>query len=236
MIVFNLLFGLSIVGIGFFVKKYPDMISGYSTMSEEERENVDILSVASTLKKGMVIIGIVTMICPTVFSWLKLPELAVISIIAPPLIGILILTLLVQKYNHNKQSKFKKQLPALIVVTTIIIVSIMLFHGSRPTKVFISDNNIEFTGQYGLTVQTSEIEKTELLNNIPRIKLRTNGLGLGSIQKGHFILDEIGKCRLFLNLPNPPYLYIELKNGDKIIFNSTDSHYTEEVYEKIREL
>ncbi|WP_148335605.1 MULTISPECIES: DUF3784 domain-containing protein [Bacteroides] len=38
MIIFGLLFGLFIIGIGFFVKKYPDTIAGYNTMSTQKKK------------------------------------------------------------------------------------------------------------------------------------------------------------------------------------------------------
>ena len=38
----------------------------------------------------------------------------------------------------------------------------------------------------------------------------------------------------FIRLSNPPYLYVELKYGGKILFNSRDSLYTKEVYEKLK--
>lgn len=235
MIIFNLLFGLSIIGIGFFIKKYPNMIAGYNTMSAQKKKNVDIQSVAATYKKGMIIIGIITMVCPSLVLLLKLPELVPIALLAPLFVGILILTMLVQKYDQNKQSKFKRLLPTIIVGTIVLLVSISLFYSSRPTKVIVSDNDIRFTGLYGMTIQIKQIENAELLNNIPRIKIRTNGLGFGYIQKGHFTLDKFGKCRLFLKLPNPPYLYIQLKNGEKIVFNSPDSLYTKDIYSMIKE-
>jgi hypothetical protein len=36
--IFNLIFGLLIIGLGFFIKAYPDTIAGYNTMSKEEKK------------------------------------------------------------------------------------------------------------------------------------------------------------------------------------------------------
>lgn len=235
MTIFGLLFGLFIIGIGFFVKKYPDTISGYNTMSTQKKKNVDIESIASLYKKGLIIIGLVIMICSSFFSLLKLPELEATALPVPLLIGMFVLTVLAQKYDHNKQSRFKKRLPVIIVGVIILIVSFSLYYNTRPTNVIVSDNSIEFTGAYGLTIPMAQIEKAELLDNIPEIKMRTNGLGLGGILKGHFILDELGKCRLLLRLPNSPFLYLQLKNGEKIMFNSPDSLYTKDVYNALKE-
>ena len=234
MLVFSLFFGLFIIGLGFFIKKYPNTLAGYNTMSAEKKKNVDIQTVASIFQKGMIVIGLITIASSCTLNWLKLYEFVVLAYIAPLLIGVLILIAITQKYDRNKQSKFQKKLPAIIVGSIVIIVAIAMYGGSRPTKVIFRGNDIEFTGQYGLTINKDNIQKIELLNSIPHIKARTNGFALGRILKGHFTLDNFGKCRLFLHLPNPPFLYIELNNDNKILFNSTDPQYTKGLYEKIK--
>lgn len=203
-------------------------------MSAAKRKNVDIESVANLMKKGLIIIGVTTAIFSATLFWIKLPTLASIALIAPLLFGTLILITLTQKYDLNKKSKFKKSFPLIFISVIIIIVISFILHGSLPTKVNMLDRAIEFTGQYGVTVQYSQIDKVELLKIIPAIKMRTNGLGLGNILKGHFLLNELGKCRLFVKLPNSPYLYIETKNGEKIIFNSEDANYTDQIYRELR--
>lgn len=236
MIIFNLLYGLFIIGIGFFIKRYPNTMSGYNTMSAEKRKNVDIEAITSIMKKGLIIIGVTTTLLSSSLFWLNLPILAVIALIAPILLGTLILTAITQKHDHNKKSKFKKYFPVILISAITIIVTSALLYGSQPTKVKVIDNAIEFTGQYGITVPFDQIEKVELIKNIPPIKMRTNGLGLGSVLKGHFLLEEFGKCRLFLKLPNPPFLYIETRNGEKIIFNSQESDYANQVYQELNKI
>ena len=231
---FSIFFGLSLIGIGFLIKKYPNSMSGYNTMTYRQKKNVDIESLTSTYKKGFTIIGIVTSLGSLFFIWMKLYVVATILLIAPLMVGILILMVITQKYDHNKQSKLKRNLPVIVVSGIIIVITIFFLYSASPTKVEFLDNSMKFTGHYGVTIQTNQIEKVELLDNIPHIKTRTNGLGLGNILKGHFRLSELGKCRLFLRLPNPPYLYIELTGGDKILFNSTDPTYTLDIYNKIK--
>lgn len=211
-------------------------MSGYNTMSAEKKKNVDIESVANIMQKGLIITGATTTISSIALFWLKLPTLATIALIAPLLFGVLILIILTQKYDLNKKSKFKKSFPIIFISLIIIIVASFIWNWLLPTKVNMSDSAIEFTGQYGVTVQYSQIDKVELLGTIPAIKMRTNGLGLGNILKGHFLLNEFGKCRLFVKLPNPPYLYIGTKNGATIIFNSEDSTYTDQIYRNLSKI
>lgn len=59
------LLGLSLVGFGFLVTRYPMLISGYNTMSKKNREKVDIEQVSRFLRKFLIIAGVI--IVGTVF-------------------------------------------------------------------------------------------------------------------------------------------------------------------------
>lgn len=118
----------------------------------------------------------------------------------------------------------------LICVTSSIITT------SKQPDVLESDTEITFTGKYGMTINKEDITKVQLLDEIPEIKIRTNGLGLGTILKGHFILDELGACNLLLRLPNPPYLYIEYEDDTRLIFNATDPDCAKKLYRSLSEI
>lgn len=234
MIIFNILFGLFLVGLGFFISKYPTTIPGYSTMPEQRRQNFDLAAIASAYKRGLIVIGCLAAICSTLFIILGMRVCAVISLIAPLLIGFLVMSIIVQKYDHNPQSGLRKWLSLIVLSVLTVAISVFLYGASRPTKAVISNNYITFTGLYGTTVPLVDIKKVELLDTLPHKKIRTNGLGLGCILKGHFKLEQIGTCRLFLRLPNPPYLYLELIDGSKILYNSTDPLLAQQLYQKLK--
>ena len=232
--IFVLFLGLFTIGIGFLVGKYPSLISGYNTMSAEKMKNIDMKAIASLYKKGMFISGVVMTISSSIFSLLRLSELLALSLIFPLLIGLLIISLLEQKYNQNKRSELsKKGVPIFLGILSAAI-AIGLFSSSSESKVIFSDDNIEFTGDYGIIIKESQIKEVKLLNEIPSIHRKINGFNFGDIMKGNFLLSKFGKCQLFIRLSNPPYLYVELKYGGKILFNSRDSLYTKEVYEKLK--
>lgn len=127
---------------------------------------------------------------------------AVISLITPLLIGLLVISIIVQKYDHNPQSGLRKWISVIVLSMLTVAISLFLYEASRPTKVLISNNDITFTGLYGTTVPLVDIKKVERFDTLPHIKMRNNGLGLGSILKEHFKLEKIGTCRLFLRLLN----------------------------------
>jgi hypothetical protein len=101
----NLIFGLLIIGTGFFVKAFPDTIAGYNTMSKEQKKNVDIKEAATFIRNGFVIIGLIIIAGYYLLRWIGLIEFA--QYIAPvsTIIGTAIIIIMAQKFDHNKQKK-----------------------------------------------------------------------------------------------------------------------------------
>lgn len=62
-------FGLFMIGLGFLIKKYPNLIAGYNTMSKERKEQVDITGLSTFMCNGFIIIGL---LCIGGYSLFKL--------------------------------------------------------------------------------------------------------------------------------------------------------------------
>jgi multisubunit Na+/H+ antiporter MnhB subunit len=233
------IFALLLAGCGVLVKKYPNTISGYNTMPPERRANVDIETVASLLQKGFLTIAAATIVIYFAFALLKMPLVAAIAgLLAPIFVGTPILLVMAQKHDKNPRKRAKKHLPAVIVsaitVAVLALVSVMIIRDMRPTEATIADGKITFSGSYGLTVPLAQIEKCELRDEIPRITMKTNGFALGGICKGDFRLDGLGKCRLYIDRKNAPYLFLETSDGRKIVYNSPDPAATREIFDALR--
>ncbi len=225
-----IIFGIFFIGMGMLVGRYPNLISGINTMSEEKKRNLDLPAIGKIHKNGMIIIGLINLLLATpLFASMQLTTRTIISLIVI-IIGVLIITTIAQKHDKNKKSKLEKILVPILLISITVIVSIFIWRDSTPTTVNITDEKIGFTGSYGITINLSEIEKVELWEKMPKILRRTNGLSLGDIKKGHFKVDSIGKCRLFLDSAKEPVLYIKNINGDQIIYNSKDPQQTEDLY------
>ena len=84
--------GCMLIVIGFFVKKHPNLIAGYNTMTKEEKKSFDIAGYSSLMKKVTIISGIVviigTQICEY-FKW-KLGAGFVIIVVGFSMCGVLI--------------------------------------------------------------------------------------------------------------------------------------------------
>ena len=72
------------------------------------------------------------------------------------------------------------------------------------------------------------------MEKLPEITVRTNGVGLPTLSKGHFIVKGYGSSLLFIQNGSSPYLYIELKNR-KIFINDKDPKQTRAWYQQLNE-
>lgn len=228
----NLTVGLLMIGLGFLVKSAPDLIAGYNTMSKDKKKNVDISGLSTFMRNGFITIGISMIIGYYLFKWVGFTMIANSMIFLITLFGTAILVIHAQRFDHNKKNQTK--LTYFIIGLVILFVFGLMTYGFIPAKVIYSHDKIQFSGMYGFDMNTGEIEYVEITEKLPTIKKRTNGFSFGTIHKGFFNLDKIGKSRLLVHSETAPYLIISKKNGDKIIINFNDKTETEKLYNKIK--
>ena len=146
-----------------------------------------------------------------------------------------------QKYESSGVNALKhwhaRTILCTFVVIPFLIATPFIFSSRLPlAKAIFNDQSVEFTGPFGTIVPFENIVKFELLEKIPIITYKIRGEAISGVYRGFFQLNEFGACRLLLKTKHPPYLYIEQSNGEKMIFNSTDSTYTKDIYIKISEV
>ena len=95
--------GLFLILLGFLVKIYPNLLAGYNTMSEAERQQIDIERLSTVARNGLILTGATTVDASVVMHILKIPEntyaLVITAII---LVGISILVVLFQRISKRK--------------------------------------------------------------------------------------------------------------------------------------
>lgn len=129
-----------------------------------------------------------------------------------------------------------KNMSAGLVIGILMIfagIVVMLVSMSRPNTIEIQDGSLVISGSYGMTLPTEEIKTVELLDTLPKITIRTNGIALGDTMIGHFRMKEIGSCRLHLNTGFPPFVHIVTKEGKHIFFNTKDAARTRELFDSL---
>lgn len=111
--------------------------------------------------------------------------------------------------------------------------ALMIYGMSRPNRIELTGDSLVIRGSYGQTVSIDEIQSCEMLEKMPEITLRTNGIGLPNVRIGHFRVSGIGKCRLYINLRYSPFVHVTTASGKHIFFNTKDPEVTAGLFEAI---
>ena len=90
---------------------------------------------------------------------------------------------------------------------TIAFVGTVLIRSAKPAKVEVTPTQINIGGMYGRQIAWDEL---------PEIRMRTNGSALGSRLKGHFLLQNGENCLMFLDADVPPF--IEIRTNEDLIY------------------
>lgn len=137
-----------------------------------------------------------------------------------------------QKYDHSSNAKVAK---IILVVTMVLVVAInipIFYAANKSSDVEVSKDFIKITGTYGRTISKDSITEIKLIDNIPEIKMKTNGIGLGKIQKGNYKLEGINKGVLFLENNDGPFIQITTKSYT-VFINYKDDSKTLNIYKEI---
>ncbi|MFD1851991.1 DUF3784 domain-containing protein [Oceanobacillus bengalensis] len=154
--------------------------------------------------------------------------------IAFVLFFLLIGTVYIQKYEIKERRRGAYQSSTISAFITIGIVGFIISRGFIDNTLSIESGQIEISGPYGEQIAWSEISEVRLLDELPEIKLRTNGYGFGNRLIGNFDVEELGKGKLYIHHLNGPYLLIET-NESYYVINSDDSDETLEWYRSVEE-
>jgi hypothetical protein len=228
--------GLFLIGIGFLVKAFPNLIAGYNTMSQKQKDNVDIEGLSTFMRNGFVVMGLVVIFGS--YALKSSGQDALLDYFIPGVIfiGVVFLVIKAKKFDQKDGNMVKVKLKNVIGIVVIALVAVMIGYGVIPSKFKVSDDRISFSGKYGTEVKVSDLESVTLINKMPDIKARTNGLGLGPIRKGFFSIEDQGKCRLLLHSFQGPFVKISTKDQGIIFVNFKDQAKTESVYAEIMAL
>lgn len=238
-----LLFVALFVFLGFAVHKlkWHFLISGYNTMSKEQKENVDVEKLGRAVGIYSYFIAVLFALIALV-DWLDYPQL-IMPLIFILIISTVFLIVKTQKYNHNlfdEDGKWKqgasKQLkkPAIILSITLVAVAVIFYFANTPVKIEAFDEGLEIGGMYGDTYMWNQMEQVTLLEQIPEIAMRTNGSAVGSMLQGHFKFENGEKAKLFVDKSKPPFIQFSYE-GKTIIFNLQSEQQTQDMYNIIEE-
>lgn len=232
---------LSVFGIAIKYHKAYWLISGYNTMSEEKKKNVDIKNLGEFIANILFLMSAIILMA-SLFMFLK-------QILAAGMVFFLIIPVSIytviksQSYDNNTRKPDgttktgTKVLIGVVVgflVLTMVGVGTLLYFSNKPAEYFIQGDTLRISGQYGEEIKLSDIVGITLEEQIPEIQFKSNGSDLGSKKKGYFRLKDYGQAKLFVDTQKPPYIFIDVKSGLRIL-NTDEPVETENLYKKLLE-
>lgn len=232
---FIILFSLVFIGISFIVteKNAQYLLSGYNTMSKEEKANVDFPALVKFFKKFHLILGIsMVVICSIIYQFID-KDWSYLLLAIFPIVAYIFLISQTQKFDHNPKSKKKSIWGIILMLATLLFVGYLFFDGNLENKIIIENNELKITESYGETIPFSEIQSIHLVDEIPPITIKTNGFALSEVKKGYFKTETGEKVKLILNAMHSPYILITKKDGKKIYFSTKKGSNTE-LFESIK--
>ena len=212
--------GLLFVAIGFIVTetnaKY--LLSGYNTMSEEERKKVDIKSFIPYFRKFHIVLGISFLVLGFGLYLIN-KNIAGIFLAIYPILAYLYLAITSSKFTGGLHTKSSK-IGLYVISGALIFVIGLISYGFKENKIVFDSQKIEFKGFYGEIVQTDQIKSIEMESELPKITFKTNGFALGEIRKGFFKTENGEIVKLILNSEQKPYILITKSDGNKIFYSA----------------
>ncbi|MEW8995552.1 DUF3784 domain-containing protein [Clostridium sp.] len=220
------------VGICISKLKWYWLISGYNTMSKEEKANVEIEAFVKHMSKTFFLISLLNIIG---FILNYFFNISVSIFIVLTVIILLYFIYYSQRFNHNPGSSQETKIVLAVVIFIMLITTIPIMAISySSTKVTLTDTSIKISSGVNASISIDKIKSISLVDEMPKILLRTGGIGMGRIQKGNYNLEGDIDAKLFLASKEGPFIEITVDSKPSIYYiNYKDKEITKTTYEDI---
>lgn len=140
--------------------------------------------------------------------------------------------------SKNTEDLRKKKLYGIIttvvsIFTVAIVAGLLYFATKVQANVTIDKQNITVSAGFleGCQYKTNDIRDVFMKDTIPPSS-KIVGTGIGSLRRGSFNVEGLGKGHLYVESDKGPYLYIMLKDSF-IIINYKDAEKTKGIYDMV---
>lgn len=137
-------------------------------------------------------------------------------------------------YNAKRPRTYRSVAVIFLFFFMILFPVIFLDYGN---EIVLNEDMIEIQGDYSMEIPLSDIDTLMLVESLPSIKLRTNGISTRKVDIGNFKMSSGDKCRLYINKSTPIFIEIRLathSSQPKVIFiNRKTVEETKSLYDDI---
>ena len=114
-----------------------------------------------------------------------------------------------------------------------------LFFMNYNSEIIVTDDAVEIKGEYAMTIPFSDIDTVMLIEKLPPIKTRTNGISTRKVNIGKFKMSNGEKVNLYINKDVEMFIEIKLNahgshpKANMIFINRKTVEDTKALYEEI---
>ena len=229
--------GLLFGGIGLILTESnaKSLLSGYNTMSEEERRGFDLKGFIPFFRRFHLWLGLSFLVIGTGLYYLVDVDAAGIFLGVYPILAYIYFLWANRRFSRSLATSANDatrlsfgtgyKTGMWILVGSLIFVLGLMGLGYKEDRLTVQASghaseqaSLRIAGMYGETILLSEIQRIELVDELPKITSRENGFAMGRISKGYFRSADKKRVKLILNTRTPPYILITKTNGRKIYY------------------
>ena len=131
----------------------------------------------------------------------------------------------------KKNNKTFKSSQLISTIVLLIVIGIFVTVLAKGINVDVTEERIKIKGIYGREIKIEDIVEVQVLEKIPFIGVRLNGIGLGFINIGVYSYQDIGKVIVFKTATSENNILIVGKE-EKVLLG-LGQRKNEELYNKI---
>jgi hypothetical protein len=223
---------LIFLGLGWLIlfKKAYGLISNFHSRPEAEKKQLIQNGYPQNTGKMLIVTGLgMLLLLPLLFTdFVYALEVQIVFILVILLGGFIYQS----KYEVAAKRKKSYIISSSILIVTFGFVSVLTYIGYQDFQLVQKNDTFEVTGVYSDEWRYEDVQRVELLQEMPKVEVRKNGFGMPTMSKGHFIVRGYGSSLLYIYKGNVTYLYVEV--GDEQIFiNAKSESETKEWYEQL---
>jgi len=231
-VIIGMAIALALIGLLLNEKNAKYLLAGYNTASEKERENFDIKGYLKLFRNFHFFLGGSILVFGLATYYLVDRDWSFFFIGVYPILAYIYFIYrgrFFYKENRDKSAKAG----IYILGVCLVLVVILSFYGFSEDGMNISEGSVEIEGMYGIELQRDELVEINLLDTLPAIRAKLNGVALSDIYKGHFKTENLEKVRLVINQKQPPYIEF-ITSENKKVYYSADSERTRELFQELK--
>lgn len=212
------------IALGFLLteKNAPNLLSGYSSLTDEEKEEFPLHENVRFYRRFHFLMGGFALGVSLLLYGLGFEDYAVNWVIFFPLVAYLYYIAYSRRFAPRRQHGLLWTAFTMLALVVVGVLALMNY-GDKTNRLAIEGDNLVIDGFYGITLPKQQIDSLAVTSELPPIRMKRDGFATGVIRKGHFRTVDGRTIRLLLNSQDAPMLYIRYKGNKEIYYQPDDS-------------